>query len=640
MLIEFGHLALAAALIAALMQSSALVLPSRFGHLGRPAAATQAVALLIAFVALVAAFSVSDFSGKLVASNSHTLKPWFYKLAGAWGNHEGSMLLWALIMSVYGWLVSRDEGIDDKMRQTATSIMGALGLGVCLFLLISSNPFERLDPAPFEGRGLNPLLQDVALVIHPPVLYAGYVGFAAPYALAIAALLNKASDKKVAGMLLRWSLAPMAFLTLGVGLGSWWAYRELGWGGWWFWDPVENASLMPLLMGIASVHMALLWRRTGQFAGLTLFAMIATFCFSVLGTFIVRSGALTSVHSFAVDPLRGTLILLYMFAVIGFGAFVFFRAKPLNAPNLKRQVSRELALLIGAGLLGAATLTVCIGTLYPLLIEQLGGDPLTVGAPYFNKTASPMLGLSLILLVLATATRWGGAGGLSTFKMPLLVSAATGAIATLVIWLTGGLGAGASAIIGAALMLPAFVFYQEIWLGRLKQFGMGVAHFGFAIAAVGMIGSAALSQDIVTAVKPGDVVETPGHMLTFNAVERQPGPNYVREFSTVNIVAKASGKPLGSLAPERRWYPSGDTVTTEAAIRSTVFADLYVTLGDLRTPGATEPDWALRIRHRPFISWIWFGLLLAFFGSIQATLKRVEPRPAREPATAAAVPAE
>jgi len=477
-------------------------------------------------------------------------------------------------------------------------------------------------------------------VIHPPVLYAGYVGFAAPYALAIAALLHGAFDKGAAGMLLRWSLAPMAFLTLGVGLGSWWAYRELGWGGWWFWDPVENASLMPLLMGIASVHMALLWRRTGQFGALMLFTMIATFCFSVLGTFIVRSGTLTSVHSFAVDPLRGTLILAYMFAVIGFGAFVFFRYKPAGNINIKREPSRELALLAGAGLLGATTLTVCIGTLYPLLIEQLGGDPLTVGAPYFNKTASPMLGLALVLLVLATATRWGGAGGAQVFKGPLLVSFGVGAGAGLLIWLFGDMGLGQAALLGGALVLPAFVLYQEFWLGKLKQKGMAVAHLGFAIAAVGMIGSAALSQDIVTAVKPGDAVKTPEHTLTFNAVEREPGPNYVREYSTIDVVAKNSGKALGTLAPERRWYPSGDTVTTEAAIRSTLFADLYVTLGDLRTPGATEPDWALRIRHRPFISWIWFGLLLAFFGSIQAGLRRVQPHPVKVSDDIAAVPAE
>ena len=630
MLIELGHLALAAALIAALMQSLVLVGPGRFGHLAKPAAATQAAALLVAFAALVAAFSVSDFSGKLVANNSHTLKPWFYKLAGAWGNHEGSMLLWALILSAYGWLMTRDEGIDEKLRLSATGIMGALGLGVCLFLIVSSNPFERLDPAPFEGRGLNPLLQDVALVIHPPVLYAGYVGFAAPYALALAALLHRATGKETAGILLRWSLVPMACLTLGVGLGSWWAYRELGWGGWWFWDPVENASLMPLLMGIAGVHMALLWRRTGQFGGLTLFTMIATFCFSVLGTFIVRSGALTSVHSFAVDPLRGTLILLYLFAVIGVGAVVFVRRRPAGRSGIKRQISRELILLMGAGLLGAATVTVCVGTLYPLLIEQLGGDPLTVGAPYFNKTASPMLGLAIVLLVLATATRWGGAGGWAAFRAPLLVSLIVGLIGGLCTVLLAGIGLAEGALIGAALILPAFVIYQEMWRGRLRQVGMAVAHLGFAIAAVGMIGSAALSKDIVVAVEPGDVVETPGGVLTFNAVERQPGPNYVREFSVVTVAA-SSGQALTELTPERRWYPSGDMVTTEAAIRSTLFADLYVTLGDLRTPGATEPDWALRVRHRPFISWIWFGLVLAFLGSIQSALGRVGARLVKAP---------
>ncbi len=639
MLIEFGHLALAAALIASLMQSMTLILPGRFSHLVKPAAATQAAALLFAFIALVAAFSVSDFSGKLVANNSHTLKPWFYKLAGAWGNHEGSMLLWALILSVYGWLLSRDHGMDDKLRISAVGVMGALGLGVCLFLLISSNPFERLDPAPFEGRGLNPLLQDVALVIHPPILYAGYVGFAAPYALAVAALLHRASDKQMAGILLRWSLVPMACLTLGVGLGSWWAYRELGWGGWWFWDPVENASLMPLLMGIGSVHMALLWRRTGQFAGLTLFAMLATFCFSVLGTFIVRSGALTSVHSFAVDPLRGSLILAYMFAVIGAGAVVFIRRRPVGRSNVDRQISRQLALLSGAGLLGAATLTVCVGTLYPLLIEQLGGDPLTVGAPYFNKTASPMLGLALILLVLATATKWGGSGSLKDFRKPSAFALIAGILGGGVTALFAGLEISQAAIIGAALMLPAFVFYQEIWVGKLKQFGIAVAHLGFAVAAVGMIGSAALSKDIVRAVEPGDVIETPGHVLTFNPVERQPGPNYVREFSTVDVAVKTSKKQLAALSPERRWYPTGDMVTTEAAIRSTLFADLYVTLGDLRTPGATEPDWALRIRHRPFISWIWFGLLLAFLGSMQSAFKRVG-RHAKTVSSGLAVPAE
>jgi len=604
--------------------------------MGKAAATVQAMALIIAFVALITAFLSSDFSGKLVASNSHSLKPWFFKIAATWGNHEGSMLLWALILALYGAFIPRDIKIDAPLRDTATGIMGILGAGVCLFLLVTSNPFDRLDPAPFEGRGLNPLLQDIALVIHPPILYAGYVGFAAPYALTLAALLHKTTNKNFANILLRWSLAPVAFLTLGVGLGSCWAYRELGWGGWWFWDPVENASLMPWLMGVASVHLALLWRRSGQYARFAISGFIATFSFSVLGTFIVRSGALTSVHSFAVDPLRGTLILLYLFGVIGFGCLIYYRSSIPKSEPLQRTISRELFLLAGASLLIITAITIAIGTLYPLFIEALRGEPLTVGAPYFNKTATPMLAVIVLLMAVATASKWHAINGITVFKKPILVSLAVGAFFAGASWLFQIPTPGQALIAGTAFTLPAFVFYQEFILNHFRQTGIALAHLGFTIAAVGMVGSATLSRDIVRAVKTGDVIETPHYSLNFGAVERRTGPNYVSEFSKISVESKKNGTDLGTLIPERRWYPAGDTVTTEAAIRSTFLTDLYITLGDLRTPNATEPDWALRIRHRPFMSWIWFGLVLTFVGGLLSAFKRGKTiRPSTAQATIA-----
>ena len=627
MLPELGHIALAIAFSCAVLQAMSaapLIRSFSFARLGEYAALAQAGALISAFLLLIVSFIQSDFSVLLVAQNSHSTKPLLYKIAGAWGNHEGSMLLWAVLLALYGAAFTQLSRLQNEERQIAISVLGVISVLTILFLLAASNPFVRLVPAALDGRGLNPLLQDPGLAIHPPVLYAGYVGFAIPYAIAVALLITRNFDRINANEMLPWLFAPVAFMTLGVGLGSWWAYRELGWGGWWFWDPVENASLLPLLTGIALAHSALVWRNRGALAHWTLVLACASFSFSVFGAFLVRSGVLTSVHSFAVDPTRGAMIFSFFVLLAGAGLGLAWLRRGGGDVSQRSFVllSRETAIVGGILLLMVSTATILTGTIYPLILEAIGSAPVSVGAPYYNITVTPILLALLVVMTCAPLIRWRGHQ-----------------LKTLVRDLRAPLGAfiGASAI---AVLFSAMNFIQAMLLGvciaclvatlrapsierratfkrkwKRRDFGVVLAHGGFLVAAIGVIGAAFLSNEQIVSVKAGDRVVMAGHVLTFQGVYRYQGDNYTGERADIKLVKEGSLRE-SVIAPERRWYAAAQTATTEAAIKRSLWADLYVTIGDLSVPGATEPDWALRVYHRPFISWIWAGCLIAFIGAM------------------------
>ncbi len=631
MLPEIGHLALAIAFSCAVLQGLSVIPSVRslsFERLGDVAAIAQAAALTTALLLLIASFIQSDFSVLLVAQNSHSTKPLLYKIAGAWGNHEGSMLLWAVLLGFYGAAFALINHLQRDERQIAISVLGVISAFTILFLLAASNPFIRLDPAALDGRGLNPLLQDPGLAIHPPVLYAGYVGFAVPYAIAVALLFTKNFDRINVAEMLPWIFTPVAFMTLGVGLGSWWAYRELGWGGWWFWDPVENASLLPLLTGIALAHSAMVWKNRGGLAHWTLFLACAAFSLSIFGAFLVRSGVLTSVHSFAVDPARGAMIFSFFVLLAGSGlGLALSRMRAAGSVWGFALLSRETAMLGGILLLMVSAATILTGTIYPIILEAVGSAPVSVGAPYYNVTVTPILFALLVVMTCAPLIRWRD-HELKTLAKELRAPLGAFVGVTIIAGLFSPMTAFQSMLfgVGVACFVAAAAApssgrprggYQVKW--KRRDFGILFAHGGFAVAAIGVLGTAFLSNEQIVSVKPGDQVSMAGYALTFQGVHRYEGSNFTGERADI-ILVKDGGARESIITPERRWYPAAETTTTEAAIKRSLWADLYVTIGDLSVPGATEPDWALRLYHRPFISWIWAGCVIAFFGAMVSAL--------------------
>ena len=586
----------------------------------RAALLAQFVALLLAFGCLITAFVTSDFSVTLVASNSHSEKPLLYKVAGTWGNHEGSMLLWMLLLSLYCAGYACFERGSEAASKIEYRVLGLFSLAIIFFILAASNPFLRMETVPLDGRGLNPLLQDPGLAIHPPILYAGYVGFAVPYAMAIGAMLRGEVNREWAAQALPWILTPLSFLTLGVGLGSWWAYRELGWGGFWFWDPVENASLLPWLLGAALAHVTLILRRTGALSSSVLVLSILTFSLSILGTFLVRSGVLTSVHSFAVDPKRGLLIFIFLVFVLigGLGVFWF---KNTSSPK-----SISWSLLSRAGFMTAGVVilltiagTVLVGTLYPLAMDAFGGAPITVGAPYFNATARPLGWLLVFIMCIAPFALWTASLTLKTVVLEnkgILVSFAIGLLTLPLTLINFDAKLGQAALFGATVFLCGLIVHFGIKHASRSLSGaaMLLAHGGIALATMGMTGTAFFSSETIVSVDVGDQFDAADKVLLFSGVERGQGVNYFYDRAIVSLVDD-SGVELKQISPERRWYPAGNMTTSEAVINRNLISDFYVTLGDLRTPGAEEPDWALRVYHRPFISWVWLGCVLTFLGS-------------------------
>jgi len=581
----------------------------------RSIAIVEGALTVFAMAMLMWVFERTDLSVLLVAENSHSAKPWLYKVAGAWGNHEGSMLLWVTILGLAGAaLAIFSRRLDTKTLTAALGAQGALALGFFGFLLLASNPFARLNPPAFEGRGLNPLLQDPGLVFHPPTLYVGYVGLSVAFSLAVGALVTGKVDSSLAKAMRPWVLGAWIMLTLGITAGSYWAYYELGWGGWWFWDPVENASLMPWLAATALLHsINVLASRDSLRAWTMMLAMIA-FSMSMVGTFLVRSGVLTSVHAFAVDPERGTFILALLAFYIG-AAFTLFavRSGRLSEGPKFELVSREAA-LVGNNLLLTVILgIVFIGTLYPLFIEAVTGDKLSVGAPYFNAVAGPLALLLAVLVCIGPLLNWKRDSGekLKRLIVPALVGVTVLAIALVTI--PGSLLAKAGLGIAAMLAISAFLplIGRKLLRTPLSTWGMVVAHFGIAVALAGMAASTMLTKEVLTAARPGEQVQVGPWLVEFESVTPTAGPNW----TALQAELRASrGGGVTVLKPQARYYTSPPTETTESAIETVLSGQLYTVLGK----PAEDGRWQLRLWWKPWVTLIWLGGALIALGGMLA----------------------
>lgn len=660
MIVELGHFALVLALGVSLVQ---MAVPAIGAHrreaplmrVAEPAALLQFALITLAFAALTYAFVVSDFSVKLVYDNSHSAKPLIYKVSGVWGNHEGSMVLWVLILALFGALVAFfGNNLPDTLRARVLAVQASIAVAFLLFILLTSNPFLRLDPAPFEGRGLNPILQDRALAFHPPWLYAGYVGFSMTFSFAIAALIEGRVDASWARWVRPWTLAAWLSLTIGIAMGSWWAYYTLGWGGFWFWDPVENASLMPWIAGTALLHSAIVAEKRGALKSWTILLAILAFSLSLLGTFLVRSGVLTSVHAFAVDPARGSFILGILVVFVGGSLALYaWRAPLLKAGGLFAPLSRESALLMNNMLLAAAVASVFIGTLYPLLLDGLTGMKITVGPPFFNYTFVPIFVPLLCLAPLGPLLGWKRADVkaaaerlLAAAGLALVACLATFAIVrdgpwlapfgmALAVWLV----AGAASEIAWRIKLFSTPLAES--LGRARRlpraaWGTALAHGGLGIVVAGIVGVTAWRAELITSLAPGESAEIAGYTLTLEQVGLRDGPNYE---ATVGLIRVArGGRELGVLTPEKRRFPAERQEKTEAAIRTNGFADLYVVLGER----AGDGKWALRAYHNSLAPWIWIGgAIMALGGAMSLMDRRLRVgAPTGPRARAAPAPAE
>ena len=641
MIPELGHFALILATVLAVVQTVVPLAGAATGRaawmaVGGPAAVGQLVALAVAFAALTWAYVTSDFSVLNVVQNSHSAKPMLYKVAGVWGNHEGSMLLWVLVLALFGaGVAAAGRGMPMSLRARVVAFQGLVGLGFLTFILATSNPFLRVDPAPLDGLDLNPLLQDPALALHPPFLYLGYVGFSTAFSFALAALVEGRLDAAWARWARPWVLVAWATLTIGIALGSWWAYYELGWGGWWFWDPVENASLLPWLTGTALLHCVAVAEKREALKTWTVLLAIVTFGLSLLGTFLVRSGVLTSVHAFAVDPDRGIFILVLLILAVG-GALALYawRAPRLSSGGGFAPISREGAIVINNLLLCTAAATVLIGTLYPLVLEALDAGQVSVGPPYYNATFVPLAAPLVALVAVGPLLAWrrGDAPAALTrlWAAALLAVAGVGVVA---LWQSGqpplallGIGLGCWAIGGALVELGERVRLFRVPLsdslrrtGSLPRaaWGMTLAHAGLGIAVLGMTGASVYVQERLVILDVGQTVEIAGYEMTFGGVEPAVGPNYQAERATL-VVRTADGDAVTTLHPERRWYPVAQMGTAEAAIRSSGFADLFATLGEQ----AEDGRWTIRVRHNPLVSWIWAGSTIMGLGGLVSLADR------------------
>ena len=640
MIAEIGHFALILALLTALAQTL-LPLLGRYRHapllmdVAAPAAHSQFVMVGIAFACLTWAYVTSDFSLKNVVANSHSAKPLLYKISGVWGNHEGSMVLWVLILDAFGAAVAGFGGnLPARLRAMVLACQGSIAAAFLTFILATSNPFARLNPAPFEGQGLNPILQDPALAFHPPLLYAGYVGFSMAFSFAIAALIEGKADAAWARWVRPWTLAAWMCLTLGISMGSWWAYYELGWGGWWFWDPVENASFMPWLAGTALLHSALVMEKREALKVWTILLAILTFSLSLMGTFLVRSGVLTSVHAFAVDPARGVFILAIMGLFIG-GALALYawRAPGLRQGDLFAPISREGSLVLNNLLLATACATVFIGTLYPLALEALTGAKISVGAPYFNATFVPLMIPLLVVLPFGPILPWKR-GDLMGAAQRLLLAAVLALIAMVLVaawqwrgpWLAP-IGAGlavwlmAGALSELALRVKAF---QAGWAEVARRarnlprasYGTALAHFGLGVTVLGIVATSAWRQEVIVAMTPGDRAEIAGYALVFKGVAPREGPNYREQVGLFEVMR--AGQSVTRLAPSKRRYAARQMTTSEAGIHASWRGDLYAVLGERQTGEA----YSVRLYFNPLVRLIWIGTLIMFAGGIASLSDR------------------
>ncbi|NML74358.1 heme lyase CcmF/NrfE family subunit [Rhizobium sp. S-51] len=632
MIIELGHYALVLALAASVIISVVPVIGARRGDAALMAVAvsgTVAQFALVAFSfgALAWAYMVSDFSVSNVWENSHSMLPAIYRFSAVWGNHEGSMMLWLLILTLFSALVAFFGGnLPDRLKANALAVQSWIAGAFLLFILLTSNPFNRLSPIPAEGKDLNPVLQDVGLAIHPPLLYLGYVGFSVCFSFAIAALIDGRIDAAWARWVRPWTLTAWTFLTAGIAMGSYWAYYELGWGGWWFWDPVENASFMPWLAGTALLHSALVMEKREALKIWTVLLAILAFSLSLLGTFLVRSGVLTSVHAFASDPSRGIFILAILTFFIG-GAFSLFalRAPKLKAGGLFHPISREGALVLNNLILTVATATVLIGTLYPLLLETLTGEKISVGAPFFNLTFGLVMAPLLIAVPFGPMLAWKR-GDLYAASQRLLVAAALSLVVALVFFYVEhggpvmavlGLAAGFFLVFGAIADLWYRAGFRKVAtsvaLRRLNglprsAIGTALAHFGLGVTVLGIVAVTTFETETVVEMKPGMTVEAGGYSVTFDGMKSATGPNFTEDRGHFTI--REGGVGRGDVWSSKRLYTARRMPTTEAGIRTFGTSQLYVSLGDMMDDGGI----VVRIWWKPFILCIWYGALIMMAG--------------------------
>ncbi|MCF3595042.1 heme lyase CcmF/NrfE family subunit [Rhodobacteraceae bacterium LMO-12] len=637
MIPEIGQFALALALSIAVVQGVVPMLGAARGNIlwmqsARTSSVAQLIFIGIAFAALMRSFVVSDFTVANVVENSNSLKPMLFKIAGTWGSHEGSLLLWVLILAAFGAAVALfGSNIPDALKARTLSVQAWISTGFLSFLLLTSNPFERVFPPPLDGNDLNPLLQDVGLALHPPLLYFGYVGFSIVFSFAVAALIEGRVDAAWARWVRPWTLAAWMSLTAGIVLGSWWAYYELGWGGWWFWDPVENVSFMPWLLGTALLHSAIVTEKRDAFKSWTILLAILTFSLSLLGTFIVRSGLLTSVHAFAVDPERGLYILGLLSLSIGGSLGLFaWRAPVMEGGGLFSPISREAGLLINNLLLATATGTVLFGTLYPLFMEAVADEKISVGPPFFNATFIPIMLPLVLLMAIGPFLSWKRADFKGVFQRLRFVALLAGLVGLAVWYLTEG----GPVLAYLSIVIAAWLLFATLseWAGRIRLFdipfpdsirrarnlprasyGMTLAHAGLAVVMFGFIGSSAWKSEEIVFVKPGDKIMIAGFDVRFDGVEQLRGPNYVADRGT--LVVSRNGNPVTTLYPERRSYPVAQSSTTESAIRSTLAGDLYASLAEPASEEAADHGaWTLRILYEPLVNFIWIGSALLVLG--------------------------
>jgi len=656
---ELGQLALVLAFLLAIAQGVLPLIGAWRGNralmaVARPAAAGQAVFVAMAFGILAWAFLHFDFSVQYVADNSNLELPWYYRIAAVWGAHEGSLLLWILILNVWTVaLAALSHKLPEVFAARVLGVMGLVAIGFLAFIIFTSDPFGRLLPMPADGADLNPVLQDPGMTFHPPVLYMGYVGFSVAFAFSIAALLGGEVEQAWVRWARPWTNAAWGFLTLGIVAGSWWAYAELGWGGWWFWDPVENASFMPWLIGAALIHAQAITEKRGGLRAWTLLLSIFAFSFSLLGTFLVRSGVLTSVHAFASDPRRGVFILIFMAIVVGGSLLLYaLRAPKVTGGKPFNIVSRETALLIGNLMFAVAAAMVMLGTLFPLIGDALHLGRISVGPPYFGLLFPLLMAPVVLLLPFGPFLHWGKADGGALKQVALRAGIAAAACAIVAAFFVQGqlkaiAGVAAAVWIAVGVLLYALKRWRDMPRGRrypAEMAGMLLAHLGVAVFVIGVLLSESLSVTHDVRLAPGQHEVIAGYDFRFDGVHRTAGPNWRADQGVVTV--QRDGRTVAVMHPQKRTY-AREQVQTESAVDAGVFRDLYVALGEPMDANNIEGAWALRLYYKPFIRWIWGGGLLMMLGGFvcagdrrfrikriaaEAALPPVEPQPQESPA--------
>ncbi len=651
MIPELGQYSLILAMIMAAFLAIIPMVGASKGNLflmsfAKPLAKSLFLFMLISILCLAYAFATDDFSVKYVAGNSNSALPIYYKLSAVWGGHEGSLLLWVFILS--GWVFAvaiKSDGLPTDIMARVLAVLGMVGVGFISFTLMTSSPFERLlVNTPLEGADLNPLLQDIGLIIHPPLLYMGYVGFSVAFAFAIAALLSGKLDVAWSRWTRPWTNLAWAFLTIGITLGSWWAYYELGWGGWWFWDPVENASFMPWLMGTALVHSLAVTEKRGLFKSWTLLLAIFTFSLSLLGTFLVRSGVLTSVHSFAADPERGLFILVLLAITVGGSLLLYaIKAYDVKSESNFELLSRETLILINNVVLVIICSMVLIGTLYPLIVDALGGGKMSVGPPYFNLLFVPFSLLLAFFMGIGILLRWKKSSLRKLLKqlLPSFVLAVVVGVSAAYLFNQDLAFKATLALVLAfwvvfSLILDAFSKVSNkadklVGLSKLSPsyWAMQIAHLGVVVTMVGVALVATYSEERDIRMVPGDIVKLAEYSFEFQGAKKISGPNYSADMGTIEVLK--NNQFFATMHPEKRFYPARGSMMTEADINAGLFADVFVALGEPLADGA----WAVRLQYKPFMRWVWFGgVLMMFAGMLTVFDRRYKIRKSALPVTA------